>query len=60
MDIPMPKLALLNWINNKLFKFLKKNISYRSWMFRRFFMFKNVCLFLFCGYMARYAPLKYK
>ena len=23
-------------------------------------MFKNACFFLFCGYIARYAPLKNK
>ena len=43
----------------KLFKFLKK-YSYRSRWFRRFLYSKIGCFFLFCGYIARYAPLKYK
>ena len=43
----------------KLFKFLK-NIFLQKLIVSPFFMFNNACFFLFCGYIARYAPFKNK
>ena len=43
----------------KLFKFLKIILLLKPFV-SPFFIFKNVCFFLFCGCIARYAPLKNK